>query len=377
MSKKISYEILLLRSLSCLSVAMVHAVMFTTWIHGQIDSSILNGLLMSMRLFFNAGTPIFVFITVFLLAKSYSDGFPDKFLWKRLKYLIPPYISMGIIGSFYKVSENGLPLTFFNLAIESLKNVFMADYNGYFIIIIIQFVLLFYFFRPQLNKIPLKIGLSMSFLINFAYLAFFNFIPPFGIANDTLAQYLWFNGSVLPFIGWIFYFFLGFYCGKHYDKFVVELHRYKLYVLIAPILITLTMIALKTVGIPSVNSSKAVTYLFLVPSLIFLIFFVSSKLKSVPSFIGVISDHSFGIYLTHSVLMRVFQEFYIPIAPSIHPLITLILIYITCVGAALLLSYVLNKIPFGKYIIGVARDNSKFVKAKKTPTSTVQQKAAH
>ncbi|WP_233531687.1 acyltransferase family protein [Paenibacillus alkalitolerans] len=375
MEKKLSYEILLLRSLSCLSVAMVHAVLFTFWIHEQqIDSGILSKLLNSMRLFFNVGTPIFVFITIFLLAKNYSDDLPKNFLMKRLKYLIPPYISMGIIGSIYKVHEKELPFTFANLAVESLRNIFMADYNGYFILIIVQFILLFYFLHHKLKNLPLKITMSVCFLINFAYLAFFNFVPPMEFLGENVANYLWYTASIVPFIGWVFYFILGYYCGKYYEKFIQVLNNHQLLVCTAPVVITLAMIALKAMDIPQVNTSKAVTYLFLVPSVIFFIFFISNKMKSIPNIIATISDHSFGIYLTHSVLMRGFRELYSPYAANVNPLITLMVIYISCVSGAMLISYLLNKVPFGKYIVGIARANSKIVKQKKiSPMSALPQ----
>ncbi|GGH14397.1 acyltransferase family protein [Paenibacillus segetis] len=356
MAKKISVEILLLRCVGCLFVVMVHALIFTSRIHEP--TAVLNGL----KLIFNVGTPIFIFITEFLIAKNYKEDLPDHFIWKRIKTLIPPYIAMGIIGSIYKVQENNEPYTMYNILIEILRNVFMADYNGYFIIIIIQFILIHYLLHNKLKNWSAKVVLPVSFAINLIYLGFFNFVKPFGFANVNTAEYIWYYASWLPFIGWAFYFAVGYYCGKYYDQFVAILNRHKGIVLALPIITLIPILALKFLDISNVSSSKGVGYLFFTPAMIFLIFYISNKITKVPDFMVSISDHSFGIYLTHSVIMRIFVILYLPIATSMNQYITLPLIYITCLGAAWITTKYLNKLPFGKFIVGPVRNNLKAVK---------------
>lgn len=359
MDKKISFEILLLRCVGCLFVVMVHALIFTGRIYEQ--SAILN----ATRLIFNVGTPIFIFITEFLIAKNYKGSLPPDFISKRIKYLIPPYIVMAIIGSIYKVQENNEPFTAQTVLIEILRNIFMADYNGYFILIIIQFILIHYLLHNKLKSWSAKVVLPVSFGINFAYLAFFNFVPPFGFANPNIAEYIWYYTSWLPFIGWAFYFALGYYCGKHYDQFIQVLNRNKRLVLALPFITVIPVLALKYLDISPVISSKGVSYLLFAPSIIFLIFYASNKIKKVPDFMVSISDHSFGIYLTHSVFMRVFVILYLPFSTKISPFITLPLIYISCLSAAWITTKYMNKIPFGKFIVGPVRNNLKAVKGDK------------
>ncbi|MNR36802.1 hypothetical protein D3C85_1547710 [compost metagenome] len=88
-------------------------------------------------------------------------------------------------------------------------------------------------------------------------------------------------------------------------------------------------------------------------------------MKSVPDFIVSISDHSFGIYLTHSVFMRVFVILYMPISAKLHPFITVPIIFITCLAAAWFTTKALNKLPFGKYIVGPVRNNLRLVQREK------------
>ncbi|AEI40026.1 acyltransferase family protein [Paenibacillus mucilaginosus] len=359
--KKLSYEILLLRCIGCLFVAAVHAVIMTYRIHDPIPNELYRLALNSIRTICSVGTPIFIFITEFLIAKNYKEDLPKQFISKRLKVLIPPYIAMGIIGSLYKVQESGQPFTAYNLGMQSLKNIFLADYNGYFIVIIIQFILIHYLFHYKLKLWPAKIVLPASFLVNFVYLAFFNFVPPFGFSEST-GNYIWYYLSWMPFFGWAFYFALGYYCGKHYDKFIETLNRRKWLILAAPLFFGAVLLGTKMLGIPKVNTSKTIWYLFFMPSVTFVIFYLSSKLKSVPNFVVSISDHSFGIYLTHAVIMRVFVLLYKPHFADAPAIVTFVLIYVTCVGLAMAVTNVLNKVPFGKYLVGPVRDNAKAVR---------------
>lgn len=363
MEKKISYEILLLRCAGCLFVVMVHSLIFTGRIYEQ--SAILN----AARLVFNVGTPLFIFITEFLIAKNYRENLPKKFISKRLKVLIPPYIMMGIIGSIYKVNENQEPYTAQNLLTAAFRNVFMGDYNGYFILIIIQFILIHYLLHHKLKNWSPKIILPGAFIINLAYLAFFNFVPPFGFGSQSTAEYIWYYTSWLPFIGWSFYFALGYYCGRHYEHFIKVLNRNKRMVWALPFITVLPVWGFKFLDISPVISSKGVSYLLFAPSVIFLIFYISNKMRSIPSFMVSISDHSFGIYLTHSVFMRAFVILYMPISKYIHPFLTIPIIYLTCFSAAWLTTKYLNKLPFGKYIVGPVRDNSKAIKKDKLAPS--------
>ncbi|MGF7048122.1 membrane-bound acyltransferase YfiQ involved in biofilm formation [Paenibacillus sp. DS2015] len=355
MPRKISVEILLLRCVGCLFVVMVHALIFTGRIYEQ------NALLNAARLVFNVGTPIFIFITEFLIAKNYKNNLPADFISKRLKTLIPPYIAMAIIGSIYKVHENIEPYTAQNVLVAIFRNIFMADYNGYFILIIIQFILIHYLLHNKLKIWSAKVVLPVSFIINVIYLGFFNFVPPFGFGSQAVSEYIWYYTSWLPFIGWAFYFALGYYCGKHYDQFIKVLHRKKRLVFLLPIVTVIPVLALKYLDISPVISSKGIGYLLFAPSMIFLIFYISSKITQVPNFVVSISDHSFGIYLTHSVFMRIFVILYLPISTSLNPFVTVPLIYISCLIVAWLTTKYLNKLPFGKFIVGPVRNNLKAV----------------
>src|SRR5690625_5868361 len=78
-----------------------------------------------------------------------------------------------------------------------------------------------------LNRLSPKVVLPVAFLINFAYLGFFNFVEA---PNHAFAAYVWNPGYWMPFLGWIFYLALGFYCGRNYQAVLSMLRKYRIVV---------------------------------------------------------------------------------------------------------------------------------------------------
>lgn len=94
---------------------------------------------------------------------------------------------------------------------ETLTNIQYAYWHGYFILIILQFVLIHAVFVKFLKNVPAWIMLVITFIINAKYLHTANFhfemMPP--IMHD------WYSLVRVPFLGWIFYFTVAYYVGKY------------------------------------------------------------------------------------------------------------------------------------------------------------------
>ncbi|WMT42378.1 acyltransferase family protein [Paenibacillus sp. D2_2] len=89
MERKMNAEMFVLRSIACLSIALLHALYRvydadTPWVE-------LVGLLLTF------GTPVFVFISQFVLSYAYPDRVPEGFWRKRVKYILLPYIFFGTL----------------------------------------------------------------------------------------------------------------------------------------------------------------------------------------------------------------------------------------------------------------------------------------
>ena len=161
MNKKVIEEIFLMRSIACLSIVLLHALA-----RSFLDK---NDIVESISLLLTFGTPTFVFISEFILARSYPNQLPSHFWSKRVKYVVLPYL---LFGTFYAGSKG------FELALSSdvsfikaflsywWKHLLLGDYHGYFILIILQFYALHFFFHNYLKRWSPKIVLPTSFIIS-------------------------------------------------------------------------------------------------------------------------------------------------------------------------------------------------------------------
>lgn len=81
-------EIIILRSIACLTVVFIHAI---TRSPSTFDSVNKMDIVFSyLQLLLMYGTPMFVFISEFVLAYNYKDRIPDKFISKRIKFILLP-----------------------------------------------------------------------------------------------------------------------------------------------------------------------------------------------------------------------------------------------------------------------------------------------
>ncbi|MCM3673375.1 acyltransferase family protein [Peribacillus simplex] len=342
MKKEYVGEIFWLRSISCLAVVLLHSL--TSALALYPDSKFEN-LFLVLRLTLLFATPAFIFISEFLLAKSYSSTIPKDFLSKRAKILLLPYLFISVIFAFV---ESGSDITFTSFLIESAKNIFLADSIVYFVVIIFQFFLLHKYLYKHLNKWSPSIVIPIALLINILYLSIFNFYTP--SYDSLILNYIWERGYWIPFPGWIFYFALGYYCGKNYGVLVEKLKQFKLLVLLAPFVTFSLVVVLKYLHIIEPSSSKRIDILFYTVSMIFFIFYLSHLYNKVPKWILFTSEYSFSIFLLHKIFLVV-----IPPLAGLNFVSYTIIYFVISLLLAITIAILVNKIPFGKYLVGNIR----------------------
>ncbi|WP_100400853.1 acyltransferase family protein [Bacillus sp. FJAT-44742] len=338
MEKKIINEIYWVRAIACLAVVVIHSVNITLTNYEHTVAQFEEYFLIAVRFAAFFGTPAFVFISELLLARSYPNKVPHGFFLKRVKYLLFPFVFMGLVFAF--ITTDSLS----GFIRESLFNVFLGGYTGYFILIIFQFYILHVFLHKFLkNWSPVKVIL-VSLIINVVYLSFFNFTEPLAI---PLGDYIWQRGHWLPFVGWIFYFVLGYYCGKNYESLKELVIKYKKIIILFPMINLIIMFVLVRSDILPVVSSKRIDNLFYTSSVIGAIIFFSLYVKKVPHFILLISKYSFNIYLLHTFFL-----FYLPPIDFLNPLVY----FIFAVAFSMFCSYTVAKLasPFQitQFLIG-------------------------
>lgn len=337
-------EIFLMRSIACLSIVLLHALSRAYF----DESAVVN----SLSVLLTFGTPTFVFISEFIISRSYKNELPAHFWKKRMKYLFLPYVLFGTIYAFSKGFEQSwsLGVPFWEAFSQLLwRHILLGDFHGYFILIIFQFYILHFFFYQYLQKWKPSVVISIAFLINIAYLSFFNFKQP---VPTPIGQYIWDVYYWVPFFGWLFYFTVAYYCGRHYTSFLLLLKRHSQLVMIAPFVFGTICIALYQMDIIPLISSKRVDMLLFAMSMILFIYLVAMKIREIPSLIVVISQYSFGIYLLHPLFLAMMFLFVNRLQVSWNPIALTIVYFVGSTILSMATMHLLNKIPFGPYVVG-------------------------
>lgn len=346
-------EVFWLRCIACLAVTFGHAIQ--NGYHHYTEPSYSQSISYLLYMLMLFGLPVFVFISEFLLSHKYAWNTPPGFLRKRLKILLLPYIVMSTVYACFEVNEWNLT----SIVMEISKNIFLGESTVYFVLIIFQFYLLHMGASKYLHHFSAKFILPLAFVINFAYLAFFNFVET---PNNLVAAYIWNPGYWMPFAGWIFYFALGYYCGRNYEQLIKSMQRYKKVLLLLPVITFLLVIVMERY-LSMDQSSKRVDILLFASSIILMVIYLAQKLQNVPKMVMLISNYSFSIFLLNELYFSIFL-FINP--PNYFNILSYsVAAFFSSLFLSICSAYLLNKYKFGKYVAGKVMDFQPDVKVNK------------
>lgn len=335
-------EVFVLRSIACLSIAFLHSInkMY------QAPDEFIN----VIRLLLSFGTPAFVFISELVLSYAYPNGITKGFWSKRIKYIIVPYVIFGIINAMADaVLQTDEPLLSAFLSF-SLQYVLLGDFSAYFIVIIFQFYLLHAYVVPKIiHKLSMRTALISTMLISMAYWAFFNFVPQFEIPFKT---YFYHRFFMLPFVGWIFYFTLAYYCGRHYREMIQLINKFRYGVWTFVILTGAWMVGNLLTDTVQAVSSKRFDMVLFVTGMVFLILQLSSKFKRVPDFWIRTSQLSFGLFLLHPIVYGVMEKIMVKVPGMAGTPLGVIVLFVIGMLLTAWGILILNRFSWGAYIVG-------------------------
>lgn len=355
MSQRRIQELDLLRTVAIIMVVFVHAITRTIEIH-EANGGLTEGMetaLLTLRLFATFGTPIFVFLSEFLLSYSYKEGLPGGFFKKRIKYILLPYVSMGVLYALVMTYEGGGMTSTAGFS-EFFKNVglnLMTGFyrHGYFIILIFQFYLLHYFLHSKLKNMNIKTILGASLTINVAYLLFFHGIQKAGVpySEELVAIFTW---GTAP--AWIFYFACGYVLGRKKESFHALLERMDRWVIPFVALSGGFLAWMNFSGVLTENSSKRFDMIFFTAAMFLLLYRFARRKEYSVKFTEFISRYSFGIYLLHMFYLFLMAEFMIRGTFRLQPVISLIILTVGSTALSIATTNFLSQFTWSAYVVG-------------------------
>ncbi len=326
-----------MRIIACLSIVLIHAITTT---FSKMDFVGHGTAIRIFQLLLMFSTPLFVFISEFLLAKNYHVKTKPGFFKNKLIYLGIPYIVVNLAISYFYFEPETLDDYFGHVS----NTMFHGGAVTYFIVIIFQFYILHILFAKYIIKwkpIPVIIGATIFATL---YWAFREFVPP---SENPILGLFWGREGWMLFLGWISYFLLGFYTGIYYESLMKNIKKYTWLIIFGAILSAGILISNYLFGVSTWVESKRFDIPFYVTMVILLFFLFSSYVKYVPKFVLFISNYSFCIYLVHYFFVHD-----LGLLRADSSLRNIAFTFILTVTISVCLAYVFNLFKLGKFMVG-------------------------
>lgn len=337
MHKRIE-EIYWLRAYGCVAVFLFHLL---DHVNQRVDNLTTD----LMRLPLVLGTPIFLFISVFVFAMRYDKAVPPGFLAQRVKYVMLPYLVYGFIYStaeWVNLYVTGEPVGFVANAVEYF---IFAGWHGYFLIIAMQFYVAYWLFTRwrlwRFNPVP---WLWLSCLVSMAYWG-----AAYWLEVELPGYLLW----IAP-LGWIYLFFLALALVRYYpfesETQVPEPPAWMHY-LSHPAWLGLWVSLLIMASIAGwlQFSSKEV---WVIPLFVLFTLVAMRYLKNCPApgWVRYINRYSFGIYLAHPMFFAITDVFVKPL--NLPVAIYVVLLIAVGASGSIVLNRVANTTTLGAMLFG-------------------------
>lgn len=282
-------EIYWLRFYGCLAVFAFHLI-------DRIERNYLDHLALDIaRIPTVLGTPIFIFISIFLLAIRYGNDTPRDFLAKRCKYVMVPYLVYGTVYSsaeYVRLLASGEHVSIMAHMREYLV---FAGWHGYFLVIAMQFYVLFWLYqRFQLHRwLCSGPGLLVGAAISMGWWALFRWQE-----IETPGYLHW----IAPF-GWLYLFCLAILLARYYPDLRSQpwLRRFAHPGWLLALLAAILFFAAR--GDLMFSSKETWVVPLFIVFMLWALPWLAGKVTT--SLVMTINASSFGIYLAHPLFFSV------------------------------------------------------------------------
>lgn len=335
-------ELTYARAIFCIIIVLVHAM--TGFINDIHVGAIQKRIVQIMQIMLLSATPCFIMLSEILLGMRYSKYLPKNFLTKRIKFILLPYI---VFALFVILEIYFDPAKHFTLWYLILNILIEGKFFGWFVLVIFQFFILHMLFYKVLDKMKPLIPIVVSLAISFTHALLMYYSTTY--LNWWHEHYILYNRTII--LNWLFYFVLGFYIGKYYDV-VMEFVQRKIYWIL--------LLFIASAGVIAIDFFKFEVYfnesnrfdLFVFSAAFFVLIISLSKIlcRIHLTFIYMISEISFFIYLSHQIIVEHISR---GLASFVrYPFMFFTLTTIFTIGFCIGLGIVLSFIPYVRFIVG-------------------------
>mgnify|MGYP003313596729 CR=1 FL=1 len=274
-------KVQILRGIAIIAVVLIHTCPSGYW---QVIC----------RPFINYSVATFLFLSGYL-TKTDNDNWP-KFFKKRIFRVLLPYLLWTVL---YSITSKGLDFS------NIVKNILTAHSacTMYYILVYIQFVLL----TPLLGKLAKSKYKLIGWFIAPIFVLIFKYYPWLtGQSLHPIFKLLWGNCCV----GWFTFYYLGLLLGNNLIHIKSEIRQLFVFYILSIILQIAEGYWLLQLG--ENNCGTQIKLSSLLTSSIFALiayrYINSTKYDFANNVLLTIGNYSFGIYLSHIMIMRLLSH---------------------------------------------------------------------
>ncbi len=290
-------NISILRAIATILVVLIHVTATALVAIKNINYFLIIDIISSIS---KCAVYTFIFISAFLLSSKYKNKRIDyfKFQKRRLSKVLIPYIIWSTIYYIMFVYKG-----FYSFdVIFYLKNLLLGNhlYHLYFIIIIIQFYLLFPLFIKFIHRFNSSILFIVLFIIN----------ALFSISTIPYKDRI--------FINYILIFYLGLYAGNNINTFHKQIDKYKNQIIV----LFVAMVSIYSY-VQYILYFKNIYFSYVIANISFILLgiigaifyylvskYISEKTKTIRGILYNISLGSFYIYLSHPLILLLVNSYF-------------------------------------------------------------------
>jgi len=339
-------EIPIIRAVATMMVLGVHITSRLYYSQGHIVDDLLGYFNQISRL----GTPVFAVISAFLLTSStIRRKFDIKYFVKsRFTKIFMPYL----IWTTIYLLLSAIFTNIFYAIDRPIKDYYLfgvAETHLYFILVVIQFYILF----PVVHRVKKGPSLIYAYLIativNILWLIYGR-----GTFNFEIEMINTFINSRSFVLNWISFFFLGIVYAKYYSEINDLITRYQKYLYIIITILFIDLLA--SINLDSLFSSNTVSIIVYTPFFIIGLILFYRKIKSNQVLVHIlttIGNYSMGIYLVHIIIIMFYRK--IPYVEIMGNTSTFVFSYLFVLSLSVLLVYGISKLPFATFIVPIPK----------------------
>ncbi|MHA6250847.1 acyltransferase [Oceanobacillus sp. CAU 1775] len=348
--KQYFFEVSFIRAIACLCIVMVHVSAGFYYENGNTFDSFTQ--------FFNQitrfGTPAFAMISGFLLYNQVINrSFKLRFFWKsRITKVVTPFIVWSVFYLILKYFYGQFTLPTFSTVDETKNFIYFfftgdSNYHLYFIMIVVQFYVLFSFIHKFKSRNQLIILTLIAFFINYFFVQH-SFDIRDGYVNILL------NDRVFLF-HWIYYFFIGGLLVHVWNPLMEWVKKNLLFSLSLGLIVVIGGIVeyqiVDWVATNRVINMINLPILFIAGASIYYLLKAAPTLRNGMLQIG---NLSMGIYLVHPMILFFIRRYEIFTWVYDYSFMLPILFLFT-MAMSIAVVKLIQELPFGQYIVTVAK----------------------